>query len=826
VRRKATAQQIEAADNAYRLFREKKAAGLRIKHGAVGKGGDGLFQRFSQRAKMIFGFTAILAALVVIAVMGVWGMAKVDAGIGDLYANRVVPLQEIGIAGRLVSDNRAQVLLALQHDPNSAYVKLHNHALDLHLSTIDKNIAEISSRLANYQRNVHTGEHKQLFEALAEARQHYVAEGLLPARAALSEGRFDDANLILLEKINPAYQEVSACLDHLAKYLNEAGQRQVKASDADFEQVRLLTILAALAALLAGVFISWLLTRSITGPLNEAIATFRSLARGDFTHNVDISRNDELGKVLQGLQAMQIQQGFHVAESARISNENQRIRTGLDCVSGNVRIADNDGRIIYVNTTLQNTLQGLEDEIRKELPGFAADKVVGSEVGVFYKEPALALQTMRELTTMQRSELLIGGRNMRVVTSPIVNDKGERLGSVGEWIDHTNELAIETEVGMIVAAAANGDFTQRVSVHGKEGFFLQLANDLNQLLDTSQRGLDEVARMLGALARGDLTQRIATGYAGTFGQLKKDANTTAGNLGEIVGQIKSAADAINTAAKEISSGSQDLSARTEEQASSLEETASSMEELTGAVKHNADNAKQANLLAGNAQQVAEKAGAVVGQVVGTMSAIHQSSSKIADIIGVIDGIAFQTNILALNAAVEAARAGEQGRGFAVVATEVRNLAQRSAAAAKEIKGLISDSVAKVETGSKLVDQAGRTMEDVVSSIKRVATIMADISEASREQSSGIEQVSLAVAQMDEVTQQNAALVEEAAAAAESLEEQARHLADSVAIFRLADGGHPRLRVPQASGQAPQADRLGARKAAALPASLDDEWEEF
>ena len=320
-----------------------------------------------------------------------------------------------------------------------------------------------------------------------------------------------------------------------------------------------------------------------------------------------------------------------------------------------------------------------------------------------------------------------------------------------------------------------------------------------------------------------------------LGQLKDDANSTVDHLREIVGQIKDATDAINTAAKEIAMGNQDLSSRTEEQASSLEETASSMEELTSTVKQNADNARQANDLADGAQQVAERGGEVVGQVVETMSAIHQSSSKIADIIGVIDGIAFQTNILALNAAVEAARAGEQGRGFAVVATEVRNLAQRSAAAAKEIKGLISDSVDKVEAGNKLVDQAGRTMAEVVASIKRVARIMSDISGASREQTVGIEQVSLAVSQMDEVTQQNAALVEEAAAAAESLEEQAQTLAQVGSVFKV--GGEVARLAPTPTGSGKPArttpppsyarDRLGARKASpALPASLDDEWEEF
>jgi len=330
------------------------------------------------------------------------------------------------------------------------------------------------------------------------------------------------------------------------------------------------------------------------------------------------------------------------------------------------------------------------------------------------------------------------------------------------------------------------------------------------------------------MADGDLTKRITADYEGTFGQLKDDANQTVTRLREIIGQIGEATSAINTAATEIASGNKDLSSRTEEQASTLEQTASSMEELTSTVKHNAENARQANELAGTAQLVAIKGGEMVAQVVHTMSAIQQSSSRIADIIGVIDGIAFQTNILALNAAVEAARAGEQGRGFAVVATEVRNLAQRSAAAAKEIKGLIADSVGKVEAGNRQVDQAGRTMEEIVSSIKQVAKIMVNISEASREQSAGIEQVSLAVTRMDEATQQNAALVEQAAAAAESLEEQAHNLAQAVSIFKVVTGAAPkRLAAPlQASQPVKKIQRLAPARLVAPTASIDHEWEEF
>jgi len=287
-----------------------------------------------------------------------------------------------------------------------------------------------------------------------------------------------------------------------------------------------------------------------------------------------------------------------------------------------------------------------------------------------------------------------------------------------------------------------------------------------------------------AIAGGDLSSKFLSNRSDDTGQLLRALQQMNVNLVAIVGDVRNNVDSINVASSEIAAGNMDLSSRTEQQASSLEETAASMEELTSTVKQNADNARQANQLAVSASSVAVKGGSVVSQVVDTMSAINTSSKKIVDIIGVIDGIAFQTNILALNAAVEAARAGEQGRGFAVVAAEVRNLAQRSAAAAKEIKTLISDSVDKVEEGSKQVAEAGKTMDEIVGSVKRVTDIMAEITAASQEQTAGIEQINQAITQMDQVTQQNAALVEEAAAAASSLQEQASGLSQVVSVFKL------------------------------------------
>jgi methyl-accepting chemotaxis protein len=395
-------------------------------------------------------------------------------------------------------------------------------------------------------------------------------------------------------------------------------------------------------------------------------------------------------------------------------------------------------------------------------------------------------------------------------------------------------VSINTDGGMRSSAGADATYAaSRASLIGLVVGIVVIGMLLALWVARSvARPLIEAVGVARQVAAGDLTAHIVVRSQDETGQLMQALKDMNASLQNLVGQVRSGTDTIATASSQIAAGNQDLSSRTEEQASSLEETASSMEELTSTVKQNADNARQANTMALTSSSIAIEGGKVVSEVVGTMASINASSHKIVDIIAVIDGIAFQTNILALNAAVEAARAGEQGRGFAVVATEVRNLAQRSAAAAKDIKVLIGDSVEKVEAGSKLVDQAGRTMDDIVASITRVTDIMSEITAASSEQSAGIEQVNQAIAQMDQVTQQNAALVEEAAAAAESMQEQAASLSEVVSIFKLdvasAAASRPRVSVkavkaPAAAAPAPVPRQLASTARRAAPV---DEWESF
>ncbi|RKZ79889.1 MAG: chemotaxis protein [Candidatus Parabeggiatoa sp. nov. 1] len=381
-------------------------------------------------------------------------------------------------------------------------------------------------------------------------------------------------------------------------------------------------------------------------------------------------------------------------------------------------------------------------------------------------------------------------------------------------------------------AASEGDFTHGINLTDKEGFFATLSEFLNNILESNQQIIGELKHVFAAMANGDLTQIMTSQYVGTLEQLKNDVNATMTTLTRMINTVKQTADVVNMAATEISQGNTNLSQRTEQQAASLEETAASMEEMTGTVQQNSENAQAANQLAVSARDHAGQGGEVVGSAITAMTEISKSSKKVADIIGVIDEIAFQTNLLALNAAVEAARAGDQGRGFAVVAQEVRYLAQRSANAAKEIKGLIQDSVSKVEEGTHLVNQSGATLKEIVVAVKKVSDIISEIAAASREQTAGIQQVNKVVAQLDEMTQQNAALVEEASTASATMKEQVQMLKEHVAFFNTGKGTIPSaVNSKNAAASTPWFKEPANNFATSTPKPMvssddNDGWEDF
>ncbi|MCP5436895.1 MAG: HAMP domain-containing protein [Chromatiaceae bacterium] len=537
-----------------------------------------------------------------------------------------------------------------------------------------------------------------------------------------------------------------------------------------------------------------------------------------------------------------------------VAAENQRIRIALDNVSSNVMMADTGHNIVYLNRAALALFKEAADDLRQELPEFDPDRLLGGSIDAFHKRPEHQAGLLASLTSTHTTEVNIGPRTMRIVANPVVDEDGRRLGTAVEWTDRTAEVAVEQEIDALVAAARAGDLRQRVNEAGKRGFFKSLATGFNALLDELSEVFDEIAHVMSAMADGNLEQRLRGEYRGTFGEVQGNMNRTLDNLRDIIVRMRDAADEVGTAAEQINGGNQNLSSRTEQQASSLQETASSLEQLTATVRNNADNARQANQVATGARATAQRGGEVVGEAIAAMEQINAASSQIAEIIGVIDEIAFQTNLLALNASVEAARAGEQGRGFAVVASEVRNLASRSANAAREIKDLIRDSVDKVQAGSELVNQSGATLEEIVAGVKKVGDIIAEISAASNEQSTGIDQVNQAVSTMDQMTQQNAALAEQTSAASQAMRDNAANMRELMAFFKMGAGaaGRPvapatitpavapagRSSVPTraaaATTRAPapkprpvQTPKPSASRSEALPAADDDgEWEEF
>ena len=697
-------------------------------------------------------------------------------GLRTVYENRLLPLSQIASIQTLLLTNRLDIANSLNNPSPEVILK--------NTVEMEKNIDQIARIKNAYITVPLSHEEKILVDQFTETGEHFIEDGLKPAIAALRANDITQAYRIVADKINILYPLVGQSGQQLLQLQLDIAGQELWAVQSHYQMIRN----TSLGLIAAGIpMILWLglaLIPAIIHPLEASIAHFGQIAQGNYKNIIEIEHHNEVGKVMEAIKSMQTRLGFDVAETKRIADENLLVRIALNNVSTGVMIADNNGEIIYVNKSVSDMLGKAEQGIRKELPDFSADQLLGSRIDSFHKHPEHQLQLLASLTDTYSASMELGGRVMVVTVNPVINEQGEHLGSVVEWQDRTAEVAVEREVSTIVVASSMGDFSKRFDLRGKAGFLRELGEGLNQLLYTSATGLSEVVRVLDALSRGDLTETITNDYQGTFGQLKEDSNTTVEKLKEIINQIRDATDSINTGAKEITMGNNDLSYRSEQQSASLQETAASMQELTSTVQANTENAKQANRLVIDAAEIADRGGVIVGEVVATMDEISEASYRIGDIISVIDDIAFQTNILAFNAAVEAAHAGVHGQGFAVVAEEVRHLAQRAATSAGEIKILIEGSVGKINVGSKLAAQAGCAMEEILGSIRGVSGMMSEITAASVEQTAEIEQINLAITQMDNVIQQNAALVEQAAVAAESLEEQAQNLAVIVSCFRI------------------------------------------
>jgi methyl-accepting chemotaxis protein len=604
-----------------------------------------------------------------------------------------------------------------------------------------------------------------------EASIHDLDARILPALQSLNAQ-------LLVQRMQPAdvQQELEAT-SHLHA-ASQATQDKLSATARDavdrhgaseVREVWIAVIVTALTILI-GATLMRAVSKRTAGAVRRLLWISSRIAEGHYDQPIDERGNDEISKLFAGFAEMQRRLTLQIGTERTQLVINSRIRAALENVAGNVLVATASGSIVHINKAAQAMFQEVQQDIRACIPEFSAGDLHGSSLEDLCNQLSGESLDLLQLSATLIREFVTGARTFRIVANPVLAESGERFGVVIEWTDRTAEVATEQELQAMLAAVIDGSLHERIGMEGKTGFFGTMSHGVNQLAE---------------------------------------------NMAGVVRKVKAAAAEVWRGAQELSEGNADLSRRTESQSILLEKTTSLMSAMTETVRHNADNASQANMLATAARAQAQKGGEVVGRAVAAMSEINTASKRIADIIGVIDEIAFQTNLLALNAAVEAARAGEQGRGFAVVAAEVRNLAGRSATAAKEIKALIQDSMTKVGSGSGLVLQSGQTLQEIVSSSARVADIVAEIASASQEQSRGIEQVNTAVGEIDAMTMQNAGLVEQAAAAAEAMAAQARELNELMARYRFGPADSPAKADAKAQRSAP----AGADTSAPAPVRM-------
>ncbi len=745
------------------------------------------FQDLPIARKLAVGFTLTTLMTLVLGAFALVRLSEANSQLGEMASNDIPSVQHLGEARSQLGEFRTYELALLSMLDQPEKVIDYNKRMDDTAKAVHDELAAYSALPA-------LDKERELYRAANVQLERYFAANKA-MREAVAAGDGALAQQISDEQSRPARRDLFAAMKTLGSHIAGLMDGKIAAANAT-HRTSMIAIIGCIVLLsLVAATLAVVISRAVTGPLGKAVHAIQAVARGDLSVSTQATSKDEAGKMLAATAEM-------TAMLRRFSEQTQlmaEMHAGPD----------------------------ISHRIPEDFPGVYGQLAGGINTVIFEHLDAIrdAIDVLNQYAT---GNLTPDARRLPGSRAILHESMDAAKASL---------LAINTQIQQLASAAAAGDFSQRGDAQRFDHDFRVMIEQLNSMMQVADGNLGQLSQLLQSIAAGDLTARMDGQFNGVFARMRDDANTTVAQLTQIVGQIQASASSITLAAGEIASGNSDLSRRTEQQAANLEETAASMEELTSTVRQNAEHARQANQLAIGAHGVASQGGEVVGQVVTTMSAIEASSKKIAEIISVIDGIAFQTNILALNAAVEAARAGEQGRGFAVVASEVRTLAQRSAAAAKEIKGLIDDSVGKVNDGSALVHKAGATMGEIVASVQRVTDIMAEISAASQEQSAGIEQVNQTVVQMDETTQQNAALVEEATAAARAMEEQAGHLSEAVSIFvvdeaevvaapRVAAAPAPRATAPVAPAPtAPPARRTAGGRPMATELA-DGDWQEF
>ncbi len=750
-----------------------------------------MFENMKLSKKLVSSFLVVAMLGLIVGAIGVVNMSRLDDFVDKVYSKDLM-----GIS--LIKEAKVNRLMV---------------ALDWRSAILESDPLLTSAKIASTRANI-----KLFKENLEESRQRFTSEKATAVFVELDKTVPEWERLTLqmvaiieasdLTEITPEFTAilapqrlVSAIIDEKMSELGtikEVAAQQTSNESTEFFSTSLVIMIILLTvSFVISIFLGLALARSIMrqlgGEIFDAVNHVSQISNGNFSTSISLQPRDN-GSLLYTLKNLQNMINTFVSEQQLIASKHAE-----GFISHNMDVRKFQGTYAQMANGI-NALAQSHIAVKMSIIAIVSEYAKGD--------------FSRDIERLPQEKAIIT-----------------------ETIDEAKSalIRISKEIENLVNAGTQGDFSQRSNSQDFNFLFKEMLENLNMLMETCEVSFGDVLQISNALAQGDLTQIITNDYPdGTFNNVKNALNGTVGNLKALVGEIKESADTINTASQEIAAGNNDLSHRTEQQAASLEETAASMQELTSTVQANSENAKHANEMALASSDIARKGVAVVNQVVHTMEGINESSRKVVDIITVIDGIAFQTNILALNAAVEAARAGEQGRGFAVVATEVRSLAQRAAAAAGEIKALISDSVDKVEDGTALVARAGKTMEEIVNSIQDVTATIGQITAASSEQTAGIEQVNEAISQMDDVTQQNAALVEEAAAASEALEDQARNLSITMGNFKTTDTqseskSAPVMKMYESSASKQRTTSVIAPVTETIikkSAVLSDDWEEF
>lgn len=736
-----------------------------------------MFHNMTVRLKLSLAFAILLFFLIIVAVVGWYGMKTSNDNLNDIVYDNNYKLELSNTMSESVHVVSRVIRSIVMLDDLNAIQTEQNKIVEAR-KIYDKAWEDLNKTSASETGKAFRAKIEEASIAARSANDKVIALAL--------ENKDEEARDLILKEAGPIVRKWRETLSDNIEFQKENNKKNADEAKAEYDFVLKFLIITIVLALALGVFMANWIIRSILetlgGEPDYTASIIREVAKGNLEVKIALEPNDKSSLLYR-------------VDRMRINLSNIIVSTNI--VMGDVAKGDLHSRVEGQFPGDFNTLQ----------------QVVNSSLDILR-------DTLNDVTRVAKA--LSNGELNQKITKDYVGIFGETKDSINHTVDELNKLIEEID-SIVYSGADCGDFSVKIGMFGKVGYGQRLAELINKLFATTEANLRDILRVSEALARGDLTQTITADYVGEFAATKAGINATIEHLKELIADVKEASNSIASSSNEISAGNNDLSHRTEEQAASLEETAASMEQLTATVKENTEHAKNANLLAVSASTTAKKGVEVVNEVVHTMLTINESSHRIVDIISVIDDIAFQTNILALNAAVEAARAGEQGKGFAVVAVEVRNLAQRAASAAGEIKHLIDASVGSITAGSKQVEAAGKTMEEIVTAIEDVSTSLSEIATASVEQNSGINQVNSAVSQMDTVTQQNAALVEQAAAAAEALSEQAQGLAFKMAQFKTGDDDTRKSITKLASPSVSAAKPIITHKSTNVS---NDEWEEF